>query len=160
MNKICSLSRILLLLNLFLLFSVVAYASDDVAYFVASDEIFNQITGIRNYLTNDGVKIVQIKPSELDKLKDIKRFVVFGSPDATDAIGDLIRTSLNETQLNNARRMGKATFVAASVSGKDAIFFATSFGMTSLVKSSANSWKECFESWYGVKIPVTQIIGY
>ncbi|MGE4293757.1 MAG: hypothetical protein AB7E32_16285 [Desulfovibrio sp.] len=160
MNKALFYVVMAFLVSLLLPLPGEVHAEDDVAYFVANDALFDQITGIRSYLTNDGVKIIHITPSELDKLKNIKRYVVFGSPDDTDAIGNFIRTSLNEKQLSNARRMGKAALVSTTVSGNDVLVFATSFSMKSLVKATAGSWKEYFESWYGVTVPITQIIGY
>ncbi|MBG0776123.1 MAG: hypothetical protein H0S85_06770 [Desulfovibrionaceae bacterium] len=139
---------------------MLAHAEDDVAYFVARDTIFEQITGMRAYLANDGVKIVHITPDELQKTKGLQRFIVLGSPDDQDAIGDLIRKSLTEQQVKDARRMGKANLVTATIAGQDVMFFATSFSMKTLVKATAGSWREYFESWYGVTIPITQIIGY
>lgn len=160
MKKICLSGVMALLAGLLLAFPAAAADTDDVAYFVASDEMFNQVTGIRSYLTNDGVKVVHINAANMEKLKNVRRYVVFGSPDDTDAIGELIRKSLKEKELANARKMGKAALVSTEVAGKQVLFFATSFSMKSLVSAASASWQEYFESWYDVRIPITQIIGY
>lgn len=137
-----------------------AQAESDTAYLVASDDVFNTVTGIRGYLEADDVTVIHVNASELGKLKDAERYLVFGNPDADDAIGKLIRKNLTNDELSNARRMGKAQMAQTTIDGKETMIFATTFSVRGLVKSSAGSWKELFESWYGITIPITQIIGY
>jgi hypothetical protein len=130
------------------------------AYIVANDETFRNLTGLCDYLKNGEIDVVQVKPTELDKVKGLEHYLVFGNPDDGDAIGKLITASLTPKQLENAKRMGKTEVVIAPVDGANVMFFASSYSMKTFVQGSAAIWKEYFEGWYGIPLSVSQVIGY
>ncbi len=133
-------------------------AGSSAAYVVASDTVFNSLTGMKTYCEDAGVRFVQIKDkSELTK---VERFLVFGSPAGEDLAGEIIRASLDEKELKDANTMGKGVLTEKSVDGKPALIFATAYSINSFVKGHAEDWKDIFENWYYIARSITSIIGY
>lgn len=67
---------------------------DITAYVVASDTVFNSLTGMKSYCENEGVPFVQIKDKK--QLKDVEKCLVIGNPSEESLAGDIIRACLNE----------------------------------------------------------------
>ena len=138
----------------------IASAAMDTVYLVASDKVFELVTGMREYLAAGGAKVVHIKPEEIEKVKNQEHYIVLGSPDDKNSIGELIGKTLSEKQLQNARRMGANELLVLRVNGKDVMFFATSYSIRSLVQGTSSSWKELFEAWYNIPQSISEIIRY
>lgn len=133
-------------------------AGSSTAWVVASDQVFNSLTGMKAYCEDAGVRFVRIQDrSELSKAE---RFLVFGSPSGEDLAGEIIRASLSEKEMKDANTMGKGVLTEKSVDGKPALIFATAYSINSFVRGHAEDWKDIFENWYYIAQTITSIIGY
>ena len=137
-----------------------AMASEDIAYIVASDTVFAEVTGLRNYLERGGITVVQVKDDQLNKFDKAKHFLVIGSPDDKDFVGKLIRDSLNQDQIKDASRMGHSEPIVAPVGSREALFFATKYSLKTFIQGTASTWKAIFEEWYDIELNLSHIIGY
>lgn len=133
-------------------------AGSSTAYVVASDAVYDSLTGMKAYCEDAGVRFIRIR--DKGELSRAERFLVFGSPAGEDMAGDIIRASLSEKELKDANTMGKGVLVEKSVDGKPALIFATAYSINSFVKGHAEEWKDIFENWYYIARSITSIIGY
>lgn len=131
---------------------------DITAYVVASDTVFNSLTGMKSYCEDEGVPFVQIK--DKNQLKDVEKCLVIGNPSEESLAGDIIRACLNEKEMKSANTMGKGVLAEKTYEGKQVLIFATAYSINTFVKSHADEWKDIFESWYYISRSITSIIGY
>ena len=131
---------------------------DITAYVVASDAVFNSLTGMKSYCEDEGVPFVQIKNK--DQLKNVEKCLVIGNPSDESLAGDIIRACLDEKEMKNANTMGKGVLAEKTYEGKQVLIFATAYSVNTFVKSHADEWKDIFESWYYISRSITSIIGY
>ena len=57
-------------------------AGSSAAHVVASDQVFNSLTGMKAYCEDAGVRFVRIR--DRSELAGVERFLVFGSPSGED----------------------------------------------------------------------------
>ena len=131
---------------------------DITAYVVASDTVFNSLTGMKSYCENEGVPFVQIKDKK--QLKDVEKCLVIDNPSEESLAGDIIRACLNEKEMKDANTMGKGVLAEKNYEGKQVLVFATAYSINTFVKSHADEWKDVFEAWYYIARSITSIIGY
>ena len=79
-------------------------AGSSAAHVVASDQVFNSLTGMKAYCEDAGVRFVRIR--DRSELAGVERFLVFGSPSGEDLAGEIIRASLSEKEMKDANTMG------------------------------------------------------
>ena len=133
-------------------------AGSSAAHVVASDQVFNSLTGMKAYCEDAGVRFVRIR--DRSELAGVERFLVFGSPSGEDLAGEIIRASLSEKEMKDANTMGKGVLAEKTWEGKPVLIFATAYSINSFVKGHAEDWKDIFENWYYIARSITSIIGY
>ena len=123
-------------------------AGSSAAHVVASDQVFNSLTGMKAYCEDAGVRFVRIR--DRSELAGVERFLVFGSPSGEDLAGEM----------KDANTMGKGVLAEKTWEGKPVLIFATAYSINSFVKGHAEDWKDIFENWYYIARSITSIIGY
>lgn len=132
----------------------------ETVYLVASDANMEMADILVSYLENSGTKFVQVKPENLDSVKEYPYFVVIGSPKDQDNISAFAKEMLSPKQWADAQEMGKAGAVIVKTDKNEVLFFFSDYSLKTLITGSKDRWTENFSDWYNIPLSITQIIGY